>query len=178
MLHRSSPQLSRGRPPRVAECDDASVLALGSQLASPSNLAAVASEGRSPMTVAGPRRIRTGFLRRHRLTVEVSHTVSSAAANRQRVTCSCGRPRMCTSWTPLQVQQHRNPRSPTEDLTAQVSPPSATHTAAATVWCDSAGMPLDSSPHGPREQRRTTARLYPRLHRGVRNVVAVANDSM
>jgi phosphinothricin acetyltransferase len=38
-----------------------SLLALGSLLASPSNLAAVAGEGRSPMTVAGPRRIHTGF---------------------------------------------------------------------------------------------------------------------
>ncbi|EUA19416.1 hypothetical protein I552_9159 [Mycobacterium xenopi 3993] len=28
----------------------------------------MAVEGRSPMTVAGPRRIRTGFLHRHRLT--------------------------------------------------------------------------------------------------------------
>ena len=34
---------------------------------------AVAYEGRSPMTVAGPRRIHTGFLRRHRLTPTVSH---------------------------------------------------------------------------------------------------------
>src|ERR1700761_3392127 len=63
--HRRSPQLSRGRPPRVAGCDDASLLALGSLLASPSNLSAVAGEGRSPMTVAGPRRISTGFLHHH-----------------------------------------------------------------------------------------------------------------
>src|SRR5579875_184001 len=64
-------QLSRGTPPRVAGRDDASLLALGSLLASPSSSLAVACEGRSPMTVAGPRRICTGFLRRHRLTGDI-----------------------------------------------------------------------------------------------------------
>jgi hypothetical protein len=56
-----------------------SLLALGSLLSSPSNLSVVAGEGRSPITVAGPRRISTGFLYRHRLTVKVCHNVASAA---------------------------------------------------------------------------------------------------
>src|ERR1044071_5040492 len=66
-------QLSRGRPPRVAGRDDVSLLALGSLLASPSDRVAVAGEGRSPMTVAGPRRSCTGFLCRHRPTGGLSH---------------------------------------------------------------------------------------------------------
>src|SRR5690625_3817805 len=63
-------QLSRGSPPRVAGRDDVSILALGSPLPSPSNpvFGVVADEDRSPMTVAGPRRIHTGFLGRRRLT--------------------------------------------------------------------------------------------------------------
>ena len=44
-------------------------------------LAAVASEVRSPMTVAGPRRIRTGFLHRHRLTRALSHSRDVAVRN-------------------------------------------------------------------------------------------------
>src|ERR1700744_865883 len=44
-------------------------------------LAAVASEVRSPMTVAGPRRIRTGFLHRHRLTRALSHSRGVAVRN-------------------------------------------------------------------------------------------------
>src|SRR5690625_7437261 len=56
-------QLPRGTPPRFAGRDDVSLLALGSLFASPSSpWRAVADEGRSPMTVAGPRRIHTGFL--------------------------------------------------------------------------------------------------------------------
>src|ERR1700733_8228970 len=45
-------------------------------------LAAVAVEGRSPMTVAGPLRSRTGFLHRHRLTCDI---VASAQLRRYRI---------------------------------------------------------------------------------------------
>ena len=41
------------------------------------------------MTVAGPRRICTGFLCRHRLTGKSCHNTISAAANRQRFACFC-----------------------------------------------------------------------------------------
>src|SRR4051812_12060253 len=57
--------------PELAGRDDVSVLALGSPLPSPSNQTAVACEVRSPMTVAGPRRICTGFLHRYRLTGDI-----------------------------------------------------------------------------------------------------------
>jgi hypothetical protein len=61
----------------MAGRNDGSVLALGSLLASPSSLLAVAVEGRSPMTVAGPRRICTGFLHRHHLTADIVAPVLS-----------------------------------------------------------------------------------------------------
>src|ERR1700761_1676678 len=92
----------RGRPPRVGGCDDVSVLALGSPLASPSDLSAVAGEGPSPMTVAGPRRIHTGFLRRHHLArVIVASGQPAPALNASTAALTWGTtaaPWRATSW--------------------------------------------------------------------------------